>query len=128
MISEKETEIEELRKEIQERDRTITEQSRTITEQSGTIQSQNETISSQQENLRLAVQEQARMLYQAGEDFEQLGDESPSVSRRKDKAKVKNLTAEMYEKAIFYYAKAQETGYPEATYRIAAVRDKLSQL
>ena len=128
VITEKEAEIEGLRKEIQDRDMTISEQTRKISEQSGTIQSQNETISSQQENLRLAVQEQARMLYQAGQDFEELGDESPMVSRRKDKEKVKNLTAEMYEKAILYYTMAQETGYPEAAYRIAEVREKLSQL
>jgi len=128
VITEKEAEIEELRKEIQDRDDTISEQTRTITEQSGTIQNQNETISAQQENLRVAVQEQARMLYQAGQDFEELGDESPTVSRRKDKAKVKSLTEEMYEKAILYYTKAQETGYPEAAYRIAEVREKLAQL
>ena len=128
VISEKEKEIEELRAEIESRDRTITEQSETISAQHGTIVLQNETITAQQENLERAVQEQARMLFEAGQDFEQLGDDTPAVSRRKDKAKVKSLTLEMYEKAILYYSKAQETGYQEAAARIEGVREKMSVL
>ena len=128
VIAEKEKEIEDLKAEIQDRDRTINEQNEMISAQHGTIAQQNETINAQQENLSKAVREQARMLFQAGEDFESLGDESPTVSRRKDKAKVKSLTLEMYEKAILYYSKAQETGYPDAADRIAAVKEKMATL
>ena len=128
VIAEKEKEIEDLKAEIQDRDRTISEQNEMISAQHGTIALQNETISAQQANLQKAVQEQARMLFMAGEDFEQLGDESPTVSRRKDKAKVKSLTLEMYEKALLYYSKAQETGYPGTADRIAAVREKIAVL
>ena len=128
VIAEKEKEIEDLKAEIQERDRTISEQSEQISAQRGTIVMQNETISAQQANLEKAVQEQARMLYQAGADFEELGDESPTVSRRKDKAKVKSLTLEMYEKALLYYGKALETGYADAAARIAAVKEKMATL
>jgi uncharacterized protein (DUF3084 family) len=128
VIAEKEKEIEDLKAELQDRDRTITEQSEMISAQHGTIAQQNETISAQQANLQKAVQEQARMLFQAGVDFEELGDESPTVSRRKDKAKVKSLTLEMYEKAALYYSKAQETGYPEAAERLAAVKEKMATL
>jgi DNA repair exonuclease SbcCD ATPase subunit len=128
VISEKEKEIEDLKAEIQARDRTISEQNEMISAQHGTIAQQNETISAQQENLSKAVREQARMLFQAGLDFEQLGDESPTVSRRKDKAKVKSLTLEMYEKAILYYSKALETGFQDAEARIAAVREKMDVL
>ena len=99
-----------------------------ISAQHGTIAQQNETINAQQENLSRAVREQARMLFQAGLDFEELGDESPTVSRRKDKAKVKSLTLEMYEKALLYYSKAQETGYPDAADRIAAVKEKMATI
>ncbi|MBR2226678.1 MAG: hypothetical protein IJ893_02295, partial [Bacteroidales bacterium] len=127
-IAEKEKEIEGLKAEIQSKDRTINEQNEMISAQHGTIAQQNETISAQQENLAKAVREQARMLFQAGEDFEELGDESPTVSRRKDKAKVKSLTLEMYEKALLYYSKAQETGYPDAAARIAAVKEKMARL
>ena len=128
VIAEKEKEIEDLKAEIQDRDRTINEQNEMISAQHGTIAQQNETISAQQANLQKAVQEQARMLFQAGQDFEELGDESPSVSRRKDKAKVKSLTIEMYEKAILYYSKAQETGYPGAADRVDAVREKMAMI
>ena len=93
VISEKEKEIEDLKAEIQDKDRTISEQNEEITAQRGTIVMQNETISAQQENLEKAVREQARMLFQAGADFEELGDESPTVSRRKDKAKVKSSSS-----------------------------------
>ena len=128
VIAEKEKEIEDLKAEIQDRDRTINEQNEQISAQRGTIVMQNETITAQQENLEKAVQEQARLLYQAGVDFEELGDESPTVSRRKDKAKVKSLTLEMYEKAVLYYSKAQETGYPGASERLAAVKAKMATL
>ena len=128
VISEKEKEIEDLRAEIQAKDRTITEQNEKISAQHGTIVLQNETITAQQANLEKAVQEQARMLFQAGCDFEELGDQSPSVSRRKDKAKVKSLTLEMYEKAIVYYSMAEETGYPDVSERIQAVKDKIALL
>lgn len=128
VVAEKEKEIESLRAEIQSRDRTISEQSEKISAQHGTIVLQNETISAQQANLEKAVQEQARMLFEAGRDFEQLGDESPVVSRRKDRAKVTSLTLEMYDKAILYYSKAMETGYPEASTRLEGVKEKMAAL
>ncbi|MBQ5983642.1 MAG: hypothetical protein K5910_01395 [Bacteroidales bacterium] len=128
VIEEKEQEIESLKGEIRRRDQTISEQNETITRQSGTISSQNETITSQQEKLRMAVAEQAQLLFQAGVDFENLGDGSPVVRRRRDKERVMDLTREMYEKSILYYTKAMETGYPEAQYRISAVQEKIAQL
>ena len=128
VIAEKEKEIEDLKAEIQSRDETISEQNEMISAQHGTIALQNETISAQKANLQKAVAEQARLLFQAGEDFERLGDESPTVSRRKDKAKVQSLTVEMYEKALLYYSKAQETGYSEASERMEAVKEKMANL
>ena len=125
-IAEKEKEIEGLKAEIQSKDQTISEQNEMISAQHGTIAQQNETISAQQANLEKAVADQARLLFQAGQDFETLGDESPTVSRRKDKAKVQSLTAEMYEKAILYYSKALETGYSAAAGRIETVKQKLA--
>ena len=127
-IAEKEKEIEVLKAEIQSKDQTINEQNEMISAQHGTIAQQNETITAQQATLEKAVSEQARLLFQAGQDFETLGDESPTVSRRKDKAKVQSLTAEMYEKAILYYSKAQETGYSAAAARIDAVKQKLASV
>jgi len=128
VITEKEAEIEQLKAEIEARDLTISEQHKTISSQQEALQSQHETITTQQENLRAAVQEQAQMLFQAGVDFEDLGDNAPEVSWRKNKEKMKDLTRDMYEKAILYYRMAQETGYPEAAYRITQVEEKIANL
>ena len=86
-----------------------------------------ETISAQQENLRALLAEQAQMLFQAGVDFEDLGDEAPEVSLRKNKRKMAEFREAMYRKAIVYYNQAQAAGYPEAAYRISAVEEKLAQ-
>lgn len=124
VIEEKEVEIAELKAEIRAKDLTINLQQDTINAQSGTIRSQIATISAQQEDIRTALQEQARMLFQAGQDFEQLGDNAPEVSRRKDKAKVQAFADEMYEKALFYYRQAAESGYPQAVVRIEELEQK----
>lgn len=127
VIAEKETEIQELKAEIRAKDATINEQLDTIAAQSGTIRTQTATITAQQENLRRALQQQAQTLFQAGTDFEELGDNAPEVSRRKDKAKVQDFATQMYQKAIFYYKKAAETGYPEASSRISQVEEKMNR-
>ena len=128
VITEKEEEIELLKAEIEARDATISEQHQTIASQQEAIQTQHETIAAQRENLRAAVQEQAQMLFQAGVDFEDLGDSAPQMSWRKNKEKMKDLTRDMYQKAITYYRMAQETGYPEAAYRISQVEEKMAKL
>ena len=127
VIAQKEAEIEDLKAEIAKRDATISAQHKTITEQSGTIENQNATISAQQENLRALLAEQAQMLFQAGVDFEDLGDEAPEVSLKKNKRKMAEFREAMYRKAIVYYNQAQAAGYPEAAYRISAVEEKLAQ-
>lgn len=128
VISAKEAEIETLKAEIQSRDSMISAQSDTISAHRGTIVMQNETITRQQDNLRAAFQEQAQMLFRAGEDFETLGDNAPDVSGRRDRNKVKEYAREMYMKATFYYSKALESGYPEASYRMDRVREKMDRL
>jgi len=125
VIQEKDKEIQSLKEEISRRDATITEQHKTISEQSGTIESQKETISAQKENLRAILAEQAQMLFQAGVDFEDLGDNAPSVSGRRDKRNQRDFKYAMYEKAILYYEQAKNTGYPEAAYRVTQVREKM---
>ena len=128
VIAEKEEEIEGLKEQIRIKDATIDEQHRTITEQHGTIESQNATISSQQENLRALLAEQAQMLFQAGVDFENLGDEAPDVHGRRDKLELKAFREDMYEKAIRYYQEAADAGYPQASYRISVVEEKKAGL
>lgn len=125
VVAEKESEIASLKEDILRKDRTIAEQKATITSQTGRIQEQDETISIQQGKLRQAVLDQARLLYQAGADFEELGDSTPDVRRRRDKQKVQDFTLEMYEKALLYYTKARESGYVEAELRIIGVQQKI---
>ena len=127
VIAQKDQEITTLKEEISRRDATIDEQHRTISEQSGTIESQNKTISAQQENLRALLAEQAQMLFQAGVDFEDLGDNAPSVSGRRDRRNQKDFKRAMYEKSILYYREAQNSGYPEAAYRISEVQEKMEE-
>ena len=128
VIEEKEAEIEDLKEQIRIKDATIDEQHRTITEQHGTIESQNATISNQQENLRALLAEQAQMLFQAGVDFENLGDEAPDVHGRRDKKEQKAYREEMYGKAILYYKEAEEAGYPQAAFRLSQVEEKKAAL
>jgi predicted nucleic acid-binding Zn-ribbon protein len=126
VIAEKEAEIESLKAEIKKKDATISAQHQTITEQNGTIENQTATINAQKDNLRAILAEQAQMLFQAGVDFEDLGDEAPEMSLRKNKRKMADFRNAMYQKAIVYYKQAEAAGYPEAAYRISAIEEKLA--
>ena len=128
VVEEKDEEIKQLKKQISEKDRKIIEQDATIVKQSGTINTQMQTILEQKTRLEQAVEKQAIMLYNAGLAFESLGDDTPEIKRKKDKAKVENLTKEMYENALMYYSEAFQTGYQDAAPRVTAVKRKLSLL
>lgn len=127
VIEEKEAEIESLKAELKKKDETIHAQHQTITEQNGTIENQNTIINSQKDNLRALLAEQAQMLFQAGVDFEDMGDEAPEMSFRRNKRKMADFRNAMYQKAIVYYKQAEAAGYPEAAYRISAIEEKLAQ-
>lgn len=125
VISEKEKEISELKKQIEEMDITILDQHNTIRSQETTISSQLVTINNQKNALRRQVTEQARMLYQAGLDFEEIADASPETTFRKNREKVKNWAQSMYEKALFYYEKSFAAGYMDAEEGVVRVKEKL---
>ena len=127
-IEEKESEIAELKQEILQKDETIRQQGKTIEEQEGTIGQQKETISLQEEQLRKKVAEQAKMLLEAGKDFEALADSSPDVSWKKNKRKVDDWTLEMYNKALTYYLNARDAGNGEAAPLIEGVKEKIKNL
>lgn len=128
VVEEKDKEISTLKKQILDRDKKIKEQDQTITQQSGTINDQYQTILKQKKNLEQAVLKQAQLLYNAGLAFEQLGDESPEIKRKKDREKVENLTREMYEKAYEYYTESYNAGYTSAKARITEVQRKMNRL
>lgn len=128
VVEEKDKEISQLKNQVREQERKIQEQGATIAEQTGTINSQYETILQQKQSLEQAVKKQAIMLYNAGVAFENLGDDSPEIKRKKDREKVDNLTKEMYQNALQYYNEAYAAGYAEAQTRITAVKRKISLL
>lgn len=128
VVEEKDKEISQLKKRVQEQEKKIQEQVVTIAEQTGTINSQYQTILNQKQSLEQAVKKQAVMLYNAGVAFENLGDDSPEIKRKKDREKVDDLTKEMYENALRYYNEAYTAGYKEAKARITEVKRKISLL
>ena len=128
VVEEKDKEISQLKKQVKEQKKKIQEQDRTIAEQTGTINTQYETILQQKQSLEQAVKKQAVMLYNAGVAFENLGDDSPEIKRKKDREKVDNLTKEMYQNALQYYNEAYAAGYTAAQTRITAVTRKINLL
>ncbi len=128
VVEEKDKEISQLKKRVQEQEKKIQEQGATIAQQTSTINSQYQTILNQNQSLEQAIKKQAIMLYNAGVAFENLGDDSPEIKRKKDREKVDDLTKEMYENALRYYNEAYTAGYKDAQTRITAVKRKISLL
>ena len=128
VVEEKDKEISQLKKRVQEQEKKIQEQDVTIAQQTSTINSQYQTILNQNQSLEQAIKKQAIMLYNAGVAFENLGDDSPEIKRKKDKEKVDNLTKEMYQNALQYYNEAYAAGYTAAQSRITAVKRKINLL
>lgn len=128
IVREKEKEIEGLKQVIQEQEGTIKAQEGTISEQNDRINEQLGTISAQAEQLRNIVAQQAALLNQAGKDFEEMGDDIPEVSRKKNKRKVESWAASMYSTAIIYYKRAESYGHQQSSYDIRRVEAKLRNL
>ncbi len=128
IVSEKEREIADLKATIQRQENTIRQQEGTINEQTERIQEQTSTINDQAAKLQVAVARQAQLLNQASHDFEEMGDDIPDVSRKKNKRKVESWAAEMYGKAILYYQRAQEFGHQQSAYDAQRVQNKLRNL
>jgi len=121
LIAQKEEEIENLKNEIASRDNTIKTQQ-------GTIEEQLNTISRQESALEQKVAEQAKSLYQAGADFEELADNAPEVTRNKNKAKIDEWALSMYKKAFNYYSAAEIAGYAPASLKLEQVEAKISAI
>lgn len=128
IVQEKEKEIEGLKLIIQEQQGTIAAQEGAIHEQNDKINEQLRTISAQADQLKAKVAQQAALLNQAGRDFEDMGDDIPDVSWKKNKNKVESWAASMYSMAIEYYKRAQEYGHQQSTNDIQRVQKKLMRL
>lgn len=126
VISDKEAEIESLKEELRQKDQTIEAHEVKINEQENVISEQVRTISAQSERLRRQVQEQARLLYNAGVDFEAIADASPEITLKKNRSKVRDWTSDMYQNALTYYTKAKEAGYQGCDESIDRVKAKIN--
>lgn len=120
IVREKEAEINSLKAIIESQKETIQQQTTTITEQG-------EQISKQQELLKRAVVVQSQLLYQAAKEFEEIAEEVPDVSRKKNQKKVDNWAVTMLNSALIYYQKSQEYGN-DCSVEIARVKRKIVML
>ena len=120
IIREKEAEINSL-KEI------IESQKETIETQTTKIAEQGQQIDRQQEQLQQAVVAQARLLYQAAYEFEQMADEMPDVSRKKNKRKVDNWAVQILNSSLLYYQKSQEYGN-DCSQEISRVKRRIAMM
>lgn len=118
VIQEQEQQIFVLRQEIQTKDQRIREQS-------DTISLQLQIITEQKEDLERTVARQAKLLYDAGAELEEVADNAPEVSWRKNKAKVANMQQSIYKSALIYYEKAWEAGYEGAEAAVNSIREKI---
>ena len=125
VISEQEDQIQLLKDEIKAKDLTIAEQEVTIQKHEVTISAQDETIRRQNEELQATVAKQARMLYEAGMQLEEIADNAPEVSGKKNEEKVDIMTQDIDRKARLYYQQAYEAGYEPALAAISAIQAKI---
>lgn len=111
--------------------KTISEKDVTISGQKETIESQLRTISNQKDEMARTLFHQTEMLFQAGLEFEELGDVSGTdlqVKGRKDKKKVVEFKKNIYNKALKFYQQAGEQNHREALERLDSVAVKIEQL
>jgi len=118
VIEEQERQILALKEEIAEKDKTIKSQKETI-------DNQEMTILQQRDKLKEQVAQQAKLLCDAGVLLEEIADNAPQVSWKKNKEKVGAMAQDIYRKALLYYQKASEAGYAPAKDHISAVNAKI---
>ena len=118
VIETQEQQINALKEEIQGKDRTIRAQK-------DTISSQSSTIARQRDDLEKLVAKQAKSLCEAGEALEEIADNAPEVSWKKNRDKVASMAQSIYMKALDYYQLALEAGYAPAQERINAISGKI---
>ena len=118
VIEEQELQISSLKEQINGMDRTIKAQK-------DTIDNQNRTILLQKEDLERTVARQAEMLCEAGIALEEIADNAPQVSWKKNKEKVGAMAQDIYKKALVYYRQSYEAGYSPAKDHISSVNAKI---
>lgn len=113
-------EIDRLIAVVSDKDATIGRQNTLISVQKDTISDQLKTIQRQKEELRRSLDRQTEMVYQAGLEFERLGNEADqmlAVSGKKDKEMVRSYKKAIYEKAAECYTQAAKSLRSKGTHR-----------
>lgn len=119
VVAKQEAEITSLKAEIETKNQTIKTQQ-------NTIDSQVQTISKQKEELEALVAKQAKSLFDAGADLEEIGDASPKVTWSNNKKKLAVMQQSLYQQALKYYQMSLEAGYAPAEEAIATVSAKIT--
>lgn len=130
-VANQQKEIDNLRSVISDRDATISRQKTVIAVQKDTISEQLQTILRQKAELQRSLDRQTEMVYQAGCEFERLGDEGDqtlNVSGRKDKEMVRTYKKAIYEKACQFFQQAANMDHAGAKGRYEVISYKISSL
>lgn len=130
-VENQQNEINTLRSTLVEREETIAVQSSVISDQKDSLLRQESTIERQSQDLEATLRQQTELIFQAGLEFEKLGDEADSrldVFGRKDKGKVKEFKRAIYSKAFEYYRVAASQDHESALQRAKAVQEKINNL
>ena len=130
-VANQQKEIDRLRTAVSDRDATISQQNSVIATQKDTIYEQLQTILHQKEELKRSLDRQTEMVYQAGCDFERLGDEGDrtlDVKGKKDKEMVRAYKRSIYEKAGQLYHTAANMDHAAAQGRCEVIAYKISSL
>lgn len=125
IVSQQAEEIVSLKESIAEKEQEIRSQRDTIASRDLTIAEREETILEQRNKLQQTVMRQAELLYLAGKDLEEIGDNMPEVSRKKNQIKVGAHTQTIYQCALTYYEQALEGGYQAAAASIEQIKTKI---
>lgn len=134
ILEEKEREIEALKREIKAQQRKIKEKDGTINNleeelrrRIEELEVQNGELQAKTTALESARRSQVDLLWQAGRNFENLGNKAPDVSGRKDNKKVEEWMRECFEMAKFYYLKAQDNGREGVSADLDRINKSLSK-
>ena len=118
VVAQQEQQINSLKEEIRQKDILIADQQTTIDRQQ-------QTIGIQKKNLDEMVAAQAKALFDAGVTLEQIADDAPQVSWKKNRQKLDEMSQSIYRKAREYYTMALEAGYEPASEALASVDEKI---
>lgn len=130
-VANQQKEIDRLVAVISDKDATIGTQNAVISVQKDTISGQMQTILRQKDELKRSLDRQTEMIYQAGLEFERLGNEADqmlTVSGRKDKEMVRSYKKAIYEKASEFYNQAANMNHAGAKGRIEVIDYKIASI